>query len=429
MNNDVKEGFDLYESSYSQLCYDSCMTNEVYRVFFSVNCENCTDIWFSRNMIGCTNCFGSINLRNKQYYIFNKPVTKQEYQKFISEFQSGSFVAISEMRKRVEDFWLKYPKRFTLAINVVASTGETIEHTRNVKSSYSIHEAENVKYSQLLDQATDSYDQTRAGFPSSRIYESVAAGLEADSVKFSVYAIPSVDNIEYSFWCAGSSNLFGCVGLRKKQYCIFNKQYSKKGYHELRIKIIQQMIEIPYTDKQGRTYRYGEFFPPEFSPLAYNETMAQDFFPLTKDEAIQKGFVWRDEDGKEFNITEQASELPDSIKDVGDDITKEVIGCVQCGRAYRVIPMELDFYRTIPLPIPRLCVECRFQRRFKFVNSPELWPRLCQCAGKGDEKRIYTNGASHFHGVKSCPNEFETSYASDRPEIVYCEQCYRAEVV
>ena len=27
-----------------------------------------------------------------------------------------------------------------------------------------------------------------------------------------------------------------------------------------------------------------------------------------------------------------------------------------------------------------------------------------------------------------CKNEFETSYAPDRPEIVYCEQCYNEEV-
>jgi len=26
------------------------------------------------------------------------------------------------------------------------------------------------------------------------------------------------------------------------------------------------------------------------------------------------------------------------------------------------------------------------------------------------------------------PNEFETAYAPDRPEIVYCEKCYQQEV-
>ena len=29
---------------------------------------------------------------------------------------------------------------------------------------------------------------------------------------------------------------------------------------------------------------------------------------------------------------------------------------------------------------------------------------------------------------QNCKKEFETSYAPDRPEIVYCESCYNKEV-
>ena len=39
----------------------------------------------------------------------------------------------------------------------------------------------------------------------------------------------------------------------------------------------------------------------------------------------------------------------------------------------------------------------------------------------------YQNTAKHQHDGQ-CPNEFETSYAPERPEIVYCEACYNAEV-
>ena len=31
-------------------------------------------------------------------------------------------------------------------------------------------------------------------------------------------------------------------------------------------------------------------------------------------------------------------------------------------------------------------------------------------------------------GGGKCTNEFETSYAPERPEIVYCESCYQKEV-
>jgi hypothetical protein len=34
----------------------------------------------------------------------------------------------------------------------------------------------------------------------------------------------------------------------------------------------------------------------------------------------------------------------------------------------------------------------------------------------------------HPHGDKKCEEEFDTAYAPDRPEIIYCEKCYQAEV-
>ncbi|HEY4475332.1 MAG TPA: hypothetical protein VJB92_01240, partial [Candidatus Paceibacterota bacterium] len=208
-----------------------------------------------------------------------------------------------------------------------------------------------------------------------------------------------------------------------------NKQYSKEEYEKLRAQIIKHMDDMPYTDKQGRIYKYGEFFPLEFSPFAYNETLAQDFFPLSKAEAEAKGFLWREQERREFETTINATELPDHIKDVSDNILKEIIKCAGCGKAYRIIKMELDFYRRITLPLPRLCPDCRFRERFKFVNPPKFWHAKCQCAGATDDRKIYKNDVKHFHGADHCPNEFGTSYAPDRPEIVYCKACYQSEVI
>lgn len=427
----VTNGFDLYQSRHSELCYDCYMVDEAQRVFFSVNIENCHDVWFSRNLIGCANCFGCMNLRNKKHHIFNKEVSKEDYKKFMDEFNSGSFKIVEEMRRKSEELWMKRPNRFTLAINTVNSTGEHIEHAKNVKESYFVHDAEDVKYSQMIENATDVYDTTVSVSEgkTSRVYEGCVVSLDVENIKFSLHGLNGSHDIEYSFNCIGSSNLFGCAGLNKKQYCIFNKQYSKEDYHKLRKKIIQHMDEMPYIDKQGRVYKYGEFFPPEFSPFAYNETIAQDFFPLTKEEAIEKGYRWRESEEKDFNITKKASELPDSINDVDNDILKEVIACDECSKAYRIIPMELAFYKRIPLPLPRLCVECRFQRRFKFVNPPKFWERKCQCAGVGDDSGVYKNDVEHFHGADHCPNEFRSSFAPEKPDIVYCEQCYKEETI
>jgi hypothetical protein len=196
------------------------------------------------------------------------------------------------------------------------------------------------------------------------------------------------------------------VGLYKKEYCIFNKQYSKDEYFALVEKIKAQMNDLPYTDQNNRIYRYGEFFPYDFSPNAYNESLAQDYFPINPDIAKEKGYEWRDINTREYQTTLDAQDLPDNLLDTDDSVVNEIIKCTSCNRAYKIIPLELQFYKRIGLPLPRMCHKCRFAERFQFANPPKLYDRKCQ----------------------KCEVDIRTSYAPDRPEIVYCESCYQQEV-
>ena len=71
------------------------------------------------------------------------------------------------------------------------------------------------------------------------------------------------------------------------------------------------------------------------------------------------------------------------------------------------------------LPLPRKDFECRHRDRMAKRNPRKLWHRKCM--------------------KENCANEFETAYAPDlryaegsgeasRPEIIYCERCYQAEI-
>jgi hypothetical protein len=213
---------------------------------------------------------------------------------------------------------------------------------------------------------------------------------------------------EYCFDCRSCSDCFGCIGLKSKQYCVLNKQYTQKEYEELVPKIKKHMTDMPYTDSRGLVYKYGEFFPVEFSPLAYNETMAIEYFPKTKEQAIKEGYFWRDKKPSEHKITIEASDLPDDIKDVNDDILNQVIQCESCRNAFKLIEAELRFYQKFSIPLPHKCFWCRHMERRRKANPLKLWHRKCMKPG--------------------CANEFETSYNSDRPEIIYCESCYNQEV-
>lgn len=425
-----KNSFDLTQTVRMELCYEGLGNEDCYQVFFSNYCLQCNNVWFSRDLTGCQNCFGCVNLRNKQYYIFNKPYTKENYFVELEKFDLGSHKIIVGLRNKVAELWSKYPHKFMHGMHNTDVSGDLILYSKNAKFSYFVEDVENSKYCHDMGVGIrECYDYSIGWERNELMYEAVCSGENCRSVKFSWDCWPANQDLEYSIKCASSQNLFGCVGLKKKSYCIFNKQYSTKDYFALREKIVRHMTEVPYLDKMSRKYTYGEFFPPEFSPFAYNETIASDFFPLSKEEVAKQGFLWREPEARDIKAGIDAENLPDYIGQVNDSITKEIIKCSSCTGSYRIIQMELEFYRRFSLPLPRSCPACRYLERVKYRNAPRFYDRKCQCAGEGDDSGVYKNKILHSHGVSHCTNEFKTSYASERLEIVYCEQCYQVEVV
>ena len=95
-----------------------------------------------------------------------------------------------------------------------------------------------------------------------------------------------------------------------------NKQYTKEDYLKLKEKIIEHM---------KRTGEWGEYFPAGVSPFSYNESMAQDYFPLKKEEALKKGYSWYDKPTSQYNITLKSDSLPKTIAETDDNILNEII--------------------------------------------------------------------------------------------------------
>lgn len=86
-------------------------------------------------------------------------------------------------------------------------------------------------------------------------------------------------NLIYCDQCMFSSDLFGCCGIRHGKNAILNKNYSQAEYEILCGKIIDHMQS---------TGEWGEFFPLTLSPFGYNETVAEDYFPISEIEAKTK---------------------------------------------------------------------------------------------------------------------------------------------
>jgi hypothetical protein len=343
-------------------------------------------------------------LRNKSYYVRNEQVTKEEYEKEFNAVLDGSFESFKKAEAEYGELKKKALRRFAF---ILKSSNVTGNYLQNCGKSFWCFDGvgnEDVRYVASILNAKDS------------LY-TYAVGVQPSQFTFGVSVVKGGSNIKNSFnlfncsdcvWSdslISCSNCIGCTGLKSKEYCILNKQYSKEEYERIKNEL----------ETKGEL---AGFPPVSFGTFAYNETAAQDYYPLAKEEALARGYSWQDDflltTGKETLAPEK---LPDNVKDVKDDIMKEILRCAECGRNYRVVQEELNYLRRFLLPVPRKCPQCRFKERRSARLPFKLWHRGCMC-----EKD------SHGHAGK-CLNEFETSYASERPETVYCEQCYNAEVV
>ncbi len=409
--NEVKDSMDNFMLVNSELCYGNVVCGRCSRTFFSEDSPDCVDMWFSKDCRGCMNCFGCIGLRKKKYHLFNEPLSKEEYTKRIKEFRLDSRKGLEETAKRVREFWLTRPHRYAhMGAKNVNVTGDYVfSGSKNSKDLYFTAGVEDCRFTQFITTipTKDCYDYTHWGNGAERLYEALIVGQGTRDVRFSTQTWGEVLDAEYCFWVTSSSHMFGCANIRKKEYCILNKQYEKKQYEEMRMRIIKDMNERPYVDAAGIEYKYGEFFPMELNLHAYNETQAMDFFPITEAEAKKKGYLWRTLPSPNVQPTLPAAQIPDSIHDVTDAILNEIIECESCKKPFRMVKPELDLLRRFALPAPTQCFNCRHMARLARITPPRLWNRAC---GK-------------------CNAPIKTSYSPERPEIVYCETCYNAEVV
>jgi len=417
----IQQCNDLIDVSFShktELSYESDDCYNSHKLFYSKGCYDSRESYFLLDCRNCSDCIGCVNLRNRQYYIFNQPFSKEEYQKFLADAQLDTASGVEAMREKFSTFLKTQPRKYAEIMNAPGSSGNYIADAKNCRRCFHSYDAEDCAYGEhVWRNAKDCVDVSTAGRNARMIYNSINTGIDVANHVCCAQGWSSTF-LEYSFNCFNANHCFGSAGLRKKDYCILNKQYSKEEYETLQEKIINDM---------KITGAYGEFFPPLLSPFGYNETVAQEQFPLTKEEALAQGFKWEEYPRGTFNKeTINWDKVSDSIHDVGNlDINKEIFACISCKKNYRIISREFDFYKHLEIPLPRLCPDCRHTRRSQARGPNRLWYRQCMC-----DDKIHTNTAKHLHHSGGrCSNEFETSYAPDRPEIVYCEQCYNSEVV
>src|SRR3989344_6278225 len=254
---EVKDSFDLTFTRESELCYETTDCVKSFKIGFSRYAEDCRDSIFLLDCRNCSNCIGCVALRNKSYCIFNKQYSKGEYLDKLKEFNLGSFRNLEKIKSEFQKITLNYPRRYAVISNSTNVVGDDIYNARNCyKCFYALKDAENCRYSFFMTASIkDSYDIYAAGLNAELLYE-IISGI--GQRLFFGHTVWHSSEVTLSDTCHSSNNLFACIGLRNKNYCILNKQYTKEEYEKLVPRIIEHMNQMPYVDKKGRIYRYGE---------------------------------------------------------------------------------------------------------------------------------------------------------------------------
>jgi hypothetical protein len=389
-SKDCIDGLYLY---HCELCYQAIDCVNGYKNIYSTECTDCTEIYFSYNCRGCRNCFGCVGLVHKQWQWFNKQLTEEQYHNNLKAVLPFTPAKIAQMQQQVAGLREQIVVPAYYGIHNENVSGNHIYYSSACRHCFDVKHCEQSNYIFTGEHFVDTYDTSFSPGPAEQCYNSLT--LQNGRNVFCSHFIFDGTNLFYCDSCYACKDCFGCSGLRHKQYCVFNKQYTETDYRSLVARITDQMKKLG---------EWGEFFPSSHSPFAYNESSAYEYYPLTKEQALVRGYRWREPDAKEYRSSNYT--ISDDITVVDDAILKAILACNHCGKNYKLLPPELQFYRQEKLFIPKQCPDCRHLSRMRQRNPRQLWQRSCP----------------------KCQRAMPTSYVPARPEQVYCQECYNKAI-
>jgi hypothetical protein len=390
------DGFFINDT---EKCYEVINCQRCYDLKYWKNCADCRESWFLRNCRNCDHCFGCDNQVGKSYLIFNKPVEKEKYdievQNYLRKYKPENIHNIFQSRSILE-------KNFTNS-GSDECIGDLLNNCSNCYMTYNSTNSVDCKFNDWIKFWKSSYDTIWNNIDSSFLCECLGVGNSSNI--FSAIGSEHCSLSLYTLYSQNISDSFGCIGLKKWTNCIFNTSYSKHEYQELAWRIAEHMRE---------TWEWWEFFPIEMSPFGYDETVAQEYFPLTQLEAEKQGWKWKDEEETssyhgEYYQTRDISEYNEKI--VGNSVAQKnidevlwgILKCEMTGKPFKIIKQELIFYIENQIPLPSKHPDQRHRERFLQCNQRKLFERECA----------------------ECRKKIITTFQSDSPEKVVCEDCYR----
>ncbi len=391
----AKDSYDLSICFNLQNSYDCVFCFDSFNLNFSENSRDCIDSYFIFDCRNCQNCFMSWNLRNKQYCIRNQQYSREDYFKELEKINMKSFKNLNLLKKEFENILKKEGvHRENSNLKTTNSIGNYLDNCDKCHNVFTWSDSQNCRNCLRGLYSKDSIDQAVSWNTELSGNNSVVNG--GYQIKNSMYSVGRYS--EYLDICEEVEYCFGCVGLRKKKYCILNKQYEKEEYEVLRDKIIADMTA------RGE---YGEFFPLNMSPCDFNFSNGMMYFgDVTKEEIIKKKGYWEDKDLSSSDGT-STLDLPDDLSEVDESISAKPLICPETGFRFNISKEEYEFYKRKGFALPRLHFDLRITKQTRKTATIQGYPYKC------------------FY----CKKDINAYYPPEWGyEKIACEDCYKQNI-
>jgi len=421
---------DCFDWARLQNSYSLIWSADMNKSFWCSNCDNTNDSYFCSWCSNISNCIWCHDIKNKEYQIFNRQVTKDVFEAFKNKHFNWSYSGIQSFL----ELYNKYNKNDAIIPNHSNFQSENVVwwymvHAKDIMFGWFTYRSSDSRYSYFCDAITDSMDVDFCINNIQLSYNSVTCFNSFNLI--SCVNVADSKNCYYCSSCNSCSNCIGCYGLKHSEYYIFNKQYTKEEYEKLAKQILAKLIK---EDK------WWKFINTNLSLFPYNDTVVNNIYPVKSivdikwnEKIINKNGFWkvilksdkfiseaildlgweikleilyRTKD-HEVNIPNwlkivDTKRFPDNIKNVWDEILDIGIICEESGRVFRITKTELEFYRKYQIPLPKKHFQIRQIEAFKQRPSWELYIRKCE----------------------KCSAEMLTIYSEEQRPHMYCEECF-----
>lgn len=368
---------DCHSLDRCERCYETIRCSSCFDLRFSELCLDCRDSWFLFNCQGCRDCFGCVNLVGKQYYLFNEPLTKEQYEAELSAMDLAARSLLEGARNHFHELLQQQPLPHLFSDDPSSTSGNYLTRTTNAALCFECVDCDDIACCHNIYSGEQLLDCVN-GFDLRNSVQSIAC-MGGRSLQNCISCGPEVSDLAYCVACEHSHNLFGCIAMRNAEYCIFNTQYSKSEYRRLRAQIEKHLRERSV---------WGSFFPASLSPFPYNRSAANEMMPMARVPAQLMGYPWDTSDtgilpsellGRLDVAPEHLyAELPERTAGLTPERVSELVFiCELTGRPYQIAPDELTLLNSLGVPPPNRCFHQRHLDRIGRMAPHRLVDRVC----------------------------------------------------